>query len=109
MLPRRTPLLPGGRNFPIIRRRNEHFRRRDAVIRQVGTTFSLSPTAGSLHGFRNLIDSKMMFFAVIAPAPPSRQTGIRAVRGRPQDLFFVQRQNMQQIQMLTLYSCRRLI
>ncbi len=46
-----------------------------------------------------------MFFAVIARRRLSRQTGIRAVRGQPAGfVIFAQRQNMQQIQMLTLYA-----
>lgn len=57
-------LFPGGRNLlGNIRRRNEHFRRRDAVIRQENHLQLITHRRVVINGFRNLIDSKMMFFA----------------------------------------------
>ncbi len=102
--------FPGGRNLlGNIRRRNGHFRRRDAVIRQ--NHLQLIATAGSLLMAATLLIAKMMFFAGNSPAPPSRQTGIRAVRGRPAGFadLFVQCQNVRVGSVLTFgTTCRRL-
>lgn len=57
-------LFPGSRDLlGNIRRWNEHFRRRDAIIRQENDLQLIAHRRVIINGFRDLIDSKMMFFA----------------------------------------------